>query len=58
MKKSKKKSYPTKLRVTIFKQKHSEYKLMKQMARKLTKGNLSLLIRKKVLGKNIKLTEA
>lgn len=53
MKKVKKKNYPTKLRVTIFKQKHSEHKLMKQMAKRQTKGNLSLLIRKKVLGKQL-----
>lgn len=49
--KKKRKNYPTKLRPTIFKQTHKEYILMKRMAKKETKGNLSLLIRTKVLGK-------
>lgn len=47
----KRKAYPTKLRVVIFKAKHSEYKKMKSIAKKETEGNLSLLIREKVLGK-------
>lgn len=51
MKKKKRKNYPTKLRVVIFKAKHSEYKLMKALAKKETDGNLSLLIRSKLLVK-------
>lgn len=54
MKKTKKKKivYPTKLRPTIFKQTYKEYAKMVKLAKKLTKGNLSLLIRLKVLGKS------
>lgn len=50
-KKAKKKNYPTKLRVVIFKCEHDDYKKMQQLAKKRTLGNLSLLIRQKVLGK-------
>jgi hypothetical protein len=53
-KKAKKKNYPTRLRVVIFKARHEEYRLMKKLAKKITKGNLSLLIRNKVLGRSIK----
>lgn len=53
-KKPKRKNYPTKLRVVIFKAKHSEYKRMKLLAKKTTDGNLSLLIRAKVLGVELK----
>lgn len=49
MKKKKRKNYPTKLRVIIFKAKHSEYRRMVSLAKKLTDGNLSLLIRSMVL---------
>ena len=48
-KKPKRKNYPTKLRVVIFKTKHSEYKKMVALAKKETDGNLSLLIRSRVL---------
>lgn len=51
MKKAKKKNYPTKLRVVVFKVKHEEYRLMRVKAKKEAKGNLSLLIRSKVLGR-------
>jgi hypothetical protein len=51
IKKKKRKIYPTKLRVVIFKATHSEYKRMKALAKKETKGNLSLLIRQRLLSK-------
>lgn len=49
MKKKKRKDYPTKLRIVIFKVGHGDYKKIKAMAKKETKGNVSLLIRSKVL---------
>jgi hypothetical protein len=50
-KKTKRKSYPTKLKVIILKAKHSEYRQMMKLAKKLANGNLSLLIRNCVLQK-------
>lgn len=48
-----KKKKATKLRVVVFKTKHAEYKQMTKLARKLTNGNLSLLIRARVLGQRL-----
>lgn len=53
VKKAKRRNYPTKLRVIVFKAKHSDYNKMAALAKKHTKGNLSLLIRAKVLGQKL-----
>lgn len=44
-----KKSYPTKLKVIVLKAQHSEYIQLKAIAKKYTKGNLSLLLRSAAL---------
>jgi len=55
MKKTKKRKwYPTKLEIVVLKVKKSEKKKMKALARKETRGNVSLLIRRRVLQSNVK----
>lgn len=49
MKKKKRKSYPTKLRVIVLKAKRSEYIKLKSLAALYTDGNLSLLLREAAL---------